>query len=325
MLKIIPVIFLSGIFVGLVDIFRNPHLVEKLVGISSSSILFVLFLVFVLIKLTSGSLLNLKLSKFSLTSGFVILVLACFLALLGFVNGPNYIYSKTLLNVDRLFSIGIYLLSIGLISQSNNFFKRYYKQVTFSVGLLAMVILLFFSLLPANAVDQIVKEGNLVENLQFLVLILSAIYSFKSGIRIYSKAKLIGLLFIILSLGLVVVAMDEIAWGQHLLGISTPQIVIDNNHQDELTIHNADRLAGYVPYIYMIVGLYGSFAWIFIKKQIFAPTIYLMPYFFSAFIYNFIAFFQISGIGFLSEPAELMLYSGVLIHLAIIYFRHDVT
>ncbi len=44
--------------------------------------------------------------------------------------------------------------------------------------------------------------------------------------------------YILLFLGLLFVGMEEISWGQRLLGIQTPYIIARYNYQSELTLHN---------------------------------------------------------------------------------------
>ena len=48
------------------------------------------------------------------------------------------------------------------------------------------------------------------------------------------------------ALGLVLFAAagEEISWGQRLLDIDTPEVLVDGNRQDELNLHNLDGLQG---------------------------------------------------------------------------------
>jgi hypothetical protein len=41
---------------------------------------------------------------------------------------------------------------------------------------------------------------------------------------------------------LFVAAGEEISWGQRLLGIETPSVLVDGNRQDELNLHNVEGL-----------------------------------------------------------------------------------
>ena len=311
-------LFSFGILIALPDIFRNPDFVEKYLGISSGSILFVLLVVFCLVRLKQELILPHVLRRFSLFVGLSVVVVACILSTTGFFTVANFVYSRTFINVDRLFAIGSYLLGVGVISQSNEFFKHYYSQVLFAGGLLLLTILLFFSLLPANAIEQVVKEGNLIENSQFLALILSSVFSFLFAKKL-KKGKL-KYIFYFFGIVLFIVAGDEVAWGQRLLDFQTPDQILKMNSQQETTVHNIGNFGGIVKYIYIVVGLYGSFAYFFLRNKIFAPDSHLFPYFFSAVVYNSITLFPHS-IGIWSEPAELMLYLGVMFHLMILYYR----
>lgn len=311
-------IYIPSVLFALIDSVRNPNFIEKIFHISSAEILGIIFLMLLVLRIRKEKFLSSKLIQVSLFSGIAILILGCLLALIGSLQGANFIYSRTLLNLDRLFILGAFLASIGALGQPNIIYQRYYKQIIFLAGLGFLVILYFVSLLPFNFFEQIIKEGSLIENVQFLVLLLASYFSLRHAFRFIKKKQvLLGSGFAVFSFGLLLVACDEIAWGQQLFGFQTPELIARNNHQNETTIHNAYTLAGLVPFVYILIGLYGSFAWIFVKNKLYAPGNYLFPFFFIPALYNTIAFFSIPHIGVWSEPAELMLYAGVLFHLII--------
>lgn len=59
--------------------------------------------------------------------------------------------------------------------------------------------------------------------------------------------------------------MEEISWGQRLFSIESPEFFQQHNYQDEITLHNF--LSRYpLHMIYIVVGLYGAFAWKFFPK-----------------------------------------------------------
>ena len=48
--------------------------------------------------------------------------------------------------------------------------------------------------------------------------------------------------FLVFSLGLLLVGMEELAWGQKLFGYATPTVLAELNQQQEMTIHNMPGL-----------------------------------------------------------------------------------
>jgi hypothetical protein len=72
------------------------------------------------------------------------------------------------------------------------------------------------------------------------------------------KETLHAVLYAGLAIGMIFIAMEEISWGQRLLGIDTPDYIAQRNLQDELTFHNIDGFPLHAAYI--AVGLYGAFS-----------------------------------------------------------------
>jgi tetratricopeptide (TPR) repeat protein len=65
---------------------------------------------------------------------------------------------------------------------------------------------------------------------------------FWAGLLVFASMKtdqsLRRLGYILFCLALMFVAMEEISWGQRLLGIKTPHIIAQHNYQSEISIHN---------------------------------------------------------------------------------------
>ncbi len=322
--KVIASLFVFGVTISLIDSIRNPHFIKNLLGISSAEILGILFICFVVIRLRFEKIIPFKLTFISLFSGILILTLSSMLAVVGWYGGANFIYSKTLLNVDRLFILGTFLLTMGIISQKNKILQKFYKSMLLIVGGLFPGMLFFVSLLPLYFFEQIVKEGSLVENFQAVVLAIGAFYSFLFAKKLLKKKQIIlSVIFFTLAILFTLTCLDEVAWGQQFFAIKTPDFFALHNSQNEITIHNTKSLSGFVPYIYIAIGLYGSLSWLFIKKRLFSPRSFLIPYFLFPALYNIIAFFNIPKFGVWSEPAELMLYSGVVFHVMCLYFLKE--
>ncbi len=320
-LRITTTLFILCVLLSVLDIFRNPNLVENVLTISSAEILGIVFLCFVVLRLKFGKIIPNILAHLNLYCGFSILILSSVLAVIGWFGGANFIYSKTLLNLDRLFILGTFLISTGIISQQNKVLAKLHKGIIMVIGILFPLLLFFVSLLPLYFFDQVVKEGGLIENFQAIVLLIGAIYSFLLANKLLKKKHLSSsLIFFILAILFFLTCMDEVAWGQQFFNMKTPGFIAMHNDQNEITIHNTKSISGFVPYIYIVIGLYGSLSWICVKKRLLSPRRFLMPYFLLPALYNLIAFFNIPRFGVWSEPAELMLYAGVVFHILCLYY-----
>ena len=88
--------------------------------------------------------------------------------------------------------------------------------------------------------------------------------------------------YAVFSLGLFAIAMEEIAWGQKLLGFQTPAWLKPINRQGETTLHNIGALQGRSEWLRLVFGLAGI-AGVLVSRRprlarIAAPAI-LLPWF----------------------------------------------
>lgn len=108
-----------------------------------------------------------------------------------------------------------------------------------------------------------------------------------------TERSLLGALYAVLAAGCFFVAMEEISWGQRILGIDTPPALEEINHQGELNLHNiAGRWKLHAVYIF--VGACGAFAWLLVPRNIetrfrgivdyVVPPWWLMLYFLPTFL-----------------------------------------
>jgi hypothetical protein len=92
------------------------------------------------------------------------------------------------------------------------------------------------------------SENGLVEFLQVIFLFMSTIFLIKFIKKIYYQFNIIQRIFILLYLsGIVYYLFEEISWGQHLFGWSTPEIFSNLNHQNETNIHNISSIFNELP------------------------------------------------------------------------------
>lgn len=100
-------------------------------------------------------------------------------------------------------------------------------------------------------------ESGPVETLTSLCFMGAAILSL--GIlgrsRVSRDAAWIRWFFGFAALASLFLAMEEIAWGQHLLGFATPEGVFDQNRQGETTFHNLGELQGRSDWMRLAFGI----------------------------------------------------------------------
>ena len=89
-------------------------------------------------------------------------------------------------------------------------------------------------------------ENGLIENLQAIILGFTIFYliSFYRKLFKFSYLKIFILLEI---LGLSFFFFEEISWGQHFIGFSTPNFLSDINNQNEFNLHNISNLFNELP------------------------------------------------------------------------------
>lgn len=130
----------------------------------------------------------------------------------------------------------------------------------------------------------ILSENRPVEILTFAVLLVAGIYGLRLSLRMRNNRENIfycGFYFVF-SLGLILTAMEEIAWGQQFWDFKTPAAFQEINMQGETTIHNIRGLHGNTEYFRLIFGLGGLIGiWFALKHRLskIAPPLILLTWF----------------------------------------------
>jgi hypothetical protein len=105
--------------------------------------------------------------------------------------------------------------------------------------------------------DAVLREDRVAEGLTFLVYVAAAGVALRLAVTLRRRALLPAVLHGLLGVGLLVVAGEEISWGQRQLGFAGPPELVEQNHQGEANVHNLlGRYALHASFI--AVGLYGA-------------------------------------------------------------------
>lgn len=130
------------------------------------------------------------------------------------------------------------------------------------------LLLIFLSVKVASPDTYILllQEDSAIEYTQAFFYFLSSIISLLISIRfLKNELTLHGVLYGILAVGLLFIAIEEISWGQRILDIETPGFFDRHNTQNEISLHNLPG-GRYVAYmLFVLTGLYGTFAWSFAR------------------------------------------------------------
>ena len=104
-----------------------------------------------------------------------------------------------------------------------------------------------------------VQEDHVVEWLQFVGYAAAGVLAAISA-RIFLERKdaARGAACLIVAIGCLFVAGEEIAWGQRLLGFETSTALREVNTQGATTVHNVDSLQRPFQGVLLLIGLYGT-------------------------------------------------------------------
>ena len=105
------------------------------------------------------------------------------------------------------------------------------------------------------------RENGPVELVTFGLLLLAGILAWWFCVtRRRRGAPFLHSLFLwLFGAGMLFVAMEEIAWGQTWVDYETPGYFLENNVQEEITLHNLEMFHGGSDYLYLIFGIGGLF------------------------------------------------------------------
>lgn len=128
------------------------------------------------------------------------------------------------------------------------------------------------------------EENGPVELLTFVFALVGGIQGLWlfGQIRKHGEQILVSGFYALFSVGLIFIAMEEVAWGQWFFGFETPEFWREVNNQEELTFHNLDIWNHHLEIFPLIFGLGGLLGvWLSFRKKLpkITPPIILFPWF----------------------------------------------
>lgn len=104
---------------------------------------------------------------------------------------------------------------------------------------------------------RLLDENQVVELLTFAVLLAGGVYALSMARRLRRRDTVAALHYTGFGVALMLIGMEEVAWGQWLLGFETPERWAAINMQGETTIHNLQGLQGNTEFLRFLFGIGG--------------------------------------------------------------------
>lgn len=330
-IKIYDVLFILGVIILLLDTVGSSNTVYKYIGFSSHNIVVVLVCLLIILRFRF----NKKMSHFShgITKFFFpfVLSLSITLILLDYFTYPNFVFSLFRLQYVSIYFIALFIGSILMLQQSSFWYRENYKKIVVFGAPLAFLYVSIMELFPFDKLIYLSQEDEFFEMLQYVFLILALIYSYKLTKFFFSnKDKLQGFSFTMVFMVIILLIGEEVSWGQRIFNIQTPQFIVENNAQQEISIHNLYLFDRNIDIAYLMVCIYGTFTWLISKhlknkiaKKItkyYLVPVFIAPYFLIGLIFYLYNTFD-QRFGYWDEFMELMVYSGVALTLLNLFLR----
>ena len=230
----------------------------------------------------------------------------------------------------------------------NRKYSHVLKRVIFLFPIVLLLCFCFLKLKHSEIYHLLIQEDNVLEYLQSACYFAAAIIALLISVSFFRSSNyLLVFLYFSLCLGFLFIFLEEISWGQRILGFQGPTGIIENNFQKEFSFHNLNSVQPYLNIIYILIGGFGAFAHMILPNRLrnnyqfilnyIIPGRFLFFYFLPTFVvYLYIFYisrvfvywlgFQSFGVGnFIvwrdQEPAELLLSFGFLLFVLINRWR----
>ena len=290
-------------------------------------------------------------------SNFLVKVLAITLTLFGSAIALAQIGKAFLEGWNERLGIAILIGLFLVILGQPRILKKILKNGLFSQRMLSKILVFIMPIILSGAVvlwrlnithaswKRIESEGGLFEYGTSLAYIVAFVFALPVARYFYqTKQKRLGFFYYFLAGCFLFVGLEELSWGQHLLGWNSPGFFEAYNSQQETTLHNLIWVNEYIDYGYWILGLVGGLAWLFIPRMkhwrlnayYLIPDWYLSSFFFlvcysytiQPYYQEIQTFLQSVNLEFLGqfilpfgEFAELLLGLGFLFFVLVLYVK----
>ncbi|MBP7700501.1 hypothetical protein KA111_00400 [Candidatus Woesebacteria bacterium] len=323
LIKLVTIITSAAL---LADSFSSNTKTLSYAGVSSVTLLFIALIYLGFIRLKGNKFLQTKKYQLPISINFIATAtLTMVLLIWDFFAPTNYVYAVTRIHQQQLGILSLFLGTLVLFSQSNKWWKKNFHQIILITPFVATLIFIVVRSWPMDYFLQIIKEDRLIENLQVLVLLIGALTLARQLIFYHKKLlKWEMILVVLIASTLTFFAGEEISWGQRIFNIAPNEYLIENNTQNETTVHNLKSIQWSVEVGYAIIGMLGALMWLIKKTKIklppamrwLIPSSYFLGFFFLPGIYYSYPIYSIDNlIREWAEIMELFLYTGIVFHV----------
>jgi hypothetical protein len=136
--------------------------------------------------------------------------------------------------------------------------------------------LLVLTLLYRPLFDSLTAEDGIIEWLQFTGFAVGAVAGAIAAFKLRPDHRFASVAFTLFALGCLFIAGEEIAWGQRILGLETPDALASINHQNEITLHNITKgfsMQFMFNMFVLVIGFVGAIVpWVARRRKLFAGT-----------------------------------------------------
>jgi hypothetical protein len=180
---------------------------------------------------------------------------------------PNYFFNNFQFHYISLSFIAIPAALFAAIHAGKSFWINQWKNVFFLLVTMDILGAGFLFYADFTKYQQLIAEDGLIEYLTALCFLVAGVISLLMiKKRTYFSHKVMRNFFmvgcIIVGVALIVVAGEEVSWGQRIFNIQTPDSIAAQNRQSEINLHNSELVWPYVYTAYAVIGVYGMLAWI---------------------------------------------------------------
>lgn len=110
-----------------------------------------------------------------------------------------------------------------------------------------------------GAVPRVIKEDGSLEYLQVLLYAIAGCIALLVAVR--SHSSWVRWAFVVFGLACAFVALEEVSWGERLLGFDPPESIRDLNTQGEMNVHNLAPVQRFLHLAYILAGLVAGLGW----------------------------------------------------------------
>lgn len=199
----------------LADSIGSNQTIYSNLGISSINLMYITLVILAFLRLSDNKIFHNEKFQFYLLIAFTINTLVTVaLSIWDYFSPANFVYSLTRIQQQQLANLSLFVGFVLTLFNEIKWWKKNWQNFLFYSSLVLPIIFFIVSLWPMDYFLQIVKEDHLIENLQFLVLMVGGALLIYQLIRNQKMMSVPSLLVTGISAFIFIfLAGEEISWG----------------------------------------------------------------------------------------------------------------